>query len=138
MYIPSYTIMPPFVLRLQVCHIHSLYEMYSQFLYHTFYKGVTCRFANIVLDILSSYRLFLGTTYQSLCASFQITFSHSPRCVVLVLVLHVSCKLTMYFFCSPFIFSLFFSFLEFFKVNFFLVCYSSTFSVYSSKSILSS
>ena len=57
----------------QVCHIRSLYEIQSHFLYHTSYKGVTSQF-DIALDIVSSQ--FLGTTYQSFCASFQITFSH--------------------------------------------------------------
>ena len=61
-------------------------------------------FANIVLNIVSPYRLFLGTTYQSLSASFQVTFSHPSPCVVLILVLHISSKLSMHSFCIPFIF----------------------------------
>ena len=43
--------------------------------------------------IINLYRLFLGTTYQSLGASFQVTFSHPSLCVVLILVLHISGEL---------------------------------------------
>ena len=67
-------------------------------------KGWLASFANIALDIVSPYRLFLGTTYQSLGGSFQITFPHPFPCVVLILVLHISSKLSMHSFCSPFIF----------------------------------
>ena len=77
----------------QFCHIYSLYEMQSNFLYYTPYKGVTYQFTsfvNIVLDIVSLYGLFLGTTYQRLGTSFQITFSHPSPCVVLILLLHIS------------------------------------------------
>ena len=71
-----------------------------------------------ILYLNSLYRLLLGTTYQSLSASFQITFSHPSPCVVLIIVLHISSKLSMHSFCSPFIFSsFFFNFPEFFRVN---------------------
>ena len=39
-----------------------------------------------------------------ICASFQITFSHSSLCVALILVLHISSKLSMHSFCNLFIF----------------------------------
>ena len=80
---------------------HSL-TIWVSFLYHTSY--ILGSFVNVVLDIVSSYRLFLDTTYQSLGASFWITFSYSSPCVVLILVLHISSKLFMHCFCSPFIF----------------------------------
>ena len=66
-------------------------------------------FVNIVLDITSVYRPFLGTTYQSLSASFQITFSHP--CVVLILAFisleNCPCILFTFhsfFFCSSLVF----------------------------------
>ena len=61
-------------------------------------KGWLASFVNIVLDVLSSYRLFLGTIYQSLSASFQITFPHPSPCVVLILSLYIYHKLLMFFF----------------------------------------
>ena len=88
MYIPSYTIMPPFVL------LSSKFATFTPYMRYSLY-------------------------------------------VVLIFVLHISRKLSMYVFSSPFIFSSFFlSFLEFFRVNCSLICYSSAFPVYSSKSIL--
>ena len=94
-------------------------------------KGWLCSFVNIVLDIVTLYGLFHGTTYQSFCESFQITFFHLSPCLVCICVLHISSKLSMHSFGSLFIFSLFFcSFLEFIRVNFFLVCYSSTWLVF--------
>ena len=94
-------------------------------------KGWLGSFVNIVLDIVTLYGLFHGTTYQSLGESFQITFSHLLPCLVCICVLHISSKLSMHSFGSLFIFSLFFcSFLEFIRVNFFLVCYSSTWLVF--------
>ena len=99
MYIPSYIIMPPFVLLLSKFARFTYYMRFS-LISCTAYaaKGSLASFANTVLDVLSSYRLFLGATYQCLCASFQLTFSHPSQCVVLILSLHISNKLTMYFF----------------------------------------
>ena len=127
MHIPSY-IMPSFVLLLGKFATFTHYMRYSLISCTTHpTKGRQGSFVNNVLDIVSPYKLFLGTTYQSLGASFQITFSHAPPCVLLIFVLHISTKLSMYSFCSPFIFSMFFfSFLEFFRVSCFLGCYSST------------
>ena len=94
-------------------------------------KGWLGSFVNIVLDIVTLYGLFHGTTYQSLRESFQITFFHLSPCLVCICVLHISSKLSMHSFGSLFIFSLFFcSFLEFFRVKFFLVCYSSAWLVF--------
>ena len=127
----SYIIMSPFVLLLgkfTTCTDYMGYSLISCTTHST--KGWLGSFVNIVLivlDLVSMYRLFLGTTYKSFGASFQIIFSHPSPCFVLILVLHISSKFSMHSFCSPFIFSLFFiSFLEFFTVNCFLVCYSST------------
>ena len=94
-------------------------------------KGWLGSFVNIVLDIVTQYGLFHSTTYQSLRESFQITFFRLSPCLVCICVLHISSKLLMHSFGSLFIFSLFFcSFLEFFRVKFFPVCYSSTWLVF--------
>ena len=120
--------MPPFVLLLDKFVIFTHYMRYSLISCATHpTKGWLSSVVNIVLDKVSPYRLLLGTTYQSLGASFQISFSDPSPCVILILALHISSKLSIHALCNPFIFSLlFFSFLEFFRLNCFLMCYSST------------
>ena len=118
MYILSYTIMPAFVLLLSKFFTFTHYTRYSLISCTTHpTKGWLVSFVNIALDIVSSYRLFLGTTYQSLGASFQITFSHPPPCVVLIIVLHISSKLSMHYFFQSvhFLLMFYFSFLQFFS-----------------------
>ena len=130
MYIPSYTIMLPFVILL------GKFARFNHYMRHILIsctthptKGRLNSNVNVLLDIVNPYGLLLGTTYQSLGALFQITFSHPSLCVVCIIVFHISSKLSMHCFRSPFIFSLvFFSFLEFFRLNCFLVCCSSTYS----------
>ena len=80
----------------QVCHIHYIrYNPISCTIHPT--KGWLASFVNITLDIVGSHRLFQGTTYQSLNASFQITFSYPSPCVVLILV-PISSKLSKHYF----------------------------------------
>ena len=47
-------------------------------------------FVNIALDMFILYRLFVGSTYQRLGASFQITFSHPSSCVVILVILFLA------------------------------------------------
>ena len=90
--------MPLFLLLLGKFATFTHYKRYSLISCTTHpTKGLLGSFINIALDIVSPYRLFLG-----LGASFQINFSHPSPCVVLNLVLHISSKLSMHSFCSPF------------------------------------
>ena len=133
MYIPSYTILLLFAILL------GKFATFNHYMRHILIcctthptKGRLDSNVNVLLDLVNPYGPSLGTTYQSLGALFQITFSHPSLCVVCILVFHISSKLSIHCFCSPFIFSLlFFSFLEFFRVNCFLVCCSSTYSAYN-------
>ena len=47
-------------------------------------------FVNIALDMFILYRLLVGSTYQRLGASFQITFSHPSSCVVILVILFLA------------------------------------------------
>ena len=82
--------MPPFVLLLAKFATFTHCMRYSRIFCTTHpTKGWLGSFVNILLDIVCPYRPFLGTTYESLGVSFQITFSHpSPR-VVVILVLYI-------------------------------------------------
>ena len=98
--------MPPFVLFLSkfATFTHYLrYSLISCTAHPT--KGRLASFVNIVLDIVNSYKLFLGTTYQSVGASFQSLFLNHLH--VLFLSLSSIPLLSMHSFCSQLIFSLF-------------------------------
>ena len=56
----------------QVCQIHSLYEIVSRTTHPT--KGWLGVFDSIVLNIVTPYRMFLGTTYQSIMHPFKSLF----------------------------------------------------------------
>ena len=75
MYIPSYTIMLPFILLLGRFARFTHYMRYC-FISCTTHptKGWLGSFVNIVLDIVGPFGLFLSTAYQGLGASFQIPF----------------------------------------------------------------
>ena len=104
MYITSYIVMPPLTLLLSKFATLTHYMRYSPISCSAHPEnGWLGSFINISVDIVSSYRPFLGTTYQRLSSSFQMTFSHSSHSLF------------------------FFSFLEFFRVSCFLVCYISIF-----------
>ena len=86
MYLLYYTIMPLFALLLDKSSTFTHYMRYSltSCTKHPT-KGQLARFVNISLDIVSSYRLFLGTTYHRLHTSFQIIFTHLSPCLFLSL-----------------------------------------------------
>ena len=104
MCIPSCAIMPPFVLFLGKIATFALYMRYSLISYTTHpTKEWLGSFVNNVLGIVSLQRLFWVLHIKGSVHPFKSLFLIHP-CVVLILVLHITSKLSMHSFCRAFIF----------------------------------
>ena len=77
-YLPTLSCLRLYSFWASLPHSLTIWDIVSFLALHIQQRGYSpVLFVNILLEKVSSYRLFLGTSFQSLGASFQITFFSS-------------------------------------------------------------